>query len=96
LVTFQQDNARIHKTAAVLSFMEENHINTFEWSPSGYESGVWAHPRGGGMKGEAYFSILPLVESFLHTSPSLLLNSSNLTISRGLVRISAVISEVGQ
>ena len=29
LVTFQQDNARIHKTAAVLSFMEENHINTF-------------------------------------------------------------------
>ena len=27
------DNARIHKTAAVLSYMEENHINTFEWPP---------------------------------------------------------------
>ena len=33
LVTFQQDNARIHKTAAVLSFLEKNHINTFEWPP---------------------------------------------------------------
>ena len=33
LVTFQQDNARIHKTAAVISFLEKNHINTFEWPP---------------------------------------------------------------
>ena len=32
-VTFQQDNASIHKTAAVKAFMRENGINTFEWPP---------------------------------------------------------------
>lgn len=33
LVTFQQDNATIHKTPAVLSFLAENGIQTFEWPP---------------------------------------------------------------
>ena len=33
LVTFQQDNASIHKTPAVKAFMQEKGINTFEWPP---------------------------------------------------------------
>jgi transposase len=32
-VIFQQDNASIHKTAAVMAFLEENEIQTFEWPP---------------------------------------------------------------
>jgi transposase len=32
-MVFQQDNASIHKTAAVMSFMTENGILTFEWPP---------------------------------------------------------------
>ena len=32
-MVFQQDNAAIHKTAAVMSFMEENQVETFEWPP---------------------------------------------------------------
>lgn len=32
-VVFQQDNARIHKTAAVLSFLEENIVNILQWPP---------------------------------------------------------------
>jgi DDE superfamily endonuclease/Transposase len=32
-VIFQQDNAAIHKTAAVLSFLAENNIETLEWPP---------------------------------------------------------------
>ena len=32
-VLFQQDNARIHKTRAVMSFLEKNRIETFEWPP---------------------------------------------------------------
>ena len=32
-VLFQQDNARIHKTRAVMSFLGKNRIETFEWPP---------------------------------------------------------------
>jgi hypothetical protein len=32
-MVFQQDNAAIHKTAAVLTFMAENNVETFEWRP---------------------------------------------------------------
>ena len=32
-LVFQQDNARIHKTAAVLAFLEEKGIQTLEWPP---------------------------------------------------------------
>ena len=32
-VIFQQDNAAIHKTDAVMAFLEENQIQTFEWPP---------------------------------------------------------------
>lgn len=32
-VWFQQDNASIHKTAAVMAFMDENNIRTMEWPP---------------------------------------------------------------
>jgi len=32
-VLFQQDNARIHKTPAVMSFLEKSKIQTFEWPP---------------------------------------------------------------
>ena len=32
-VVFQQDNASIHKTAAVRAFFEENGIETLEWPP---------------------------------------------------------------
>jgi transposase len=33
LVTFQQDNASIHKTAAVMAFLEETQVNTIDWPP---------------------------------------------------------------
>ena len=33
LLTFQQDNASIHKTRAVMSFLTENGVKTFEWPP---------------------------------------------------------------
>lgn len=32
-MVFQQDNAAIHKTPAVMTFMAENRIETFEWPP---------------------------------------------------------------
>ena len=32
-VIFQQDNAPIHKTAAVATFLAENNIATLEWPP---------------------------------------------------------------
>ena len=32
-VIFQQDNADIHKTAAVTTFLSENNIETLEWPP---------------------------------------------------------------
>ena len=32
-VWLQQDNASIHKTAAVMAFMEENEIQTMKWPP---------------------------------------------------------------
>jgi transposase len=32
-MVFQQDNAAIHKTAAVLTFMAKNNVETFEWPP---------------------------------------------------------------
>jgi transposase/AraC-like DNA-binding protein len=33
LVTFQQDNARIHKTDAVISFLKDNGIEPLKWPP---------------------------------------------------------------
>ena len=32
-MVFQQANAAIHKTAAVMTFMQENQVETFEWPP---------------------------------------------------------------
>jgi transposase len=33
MIILLEDNAAIHKTSAVLAFMNENNVETFEWPP---------------------------------------------------------------